>query len=130
MCFYIDFVCYICIKYFVNLKKNKCMLKDQIVSGFFLTGNDYYCGQILKKGLIDVYGDINYFFNDQIQKKRDKTGIFVVIVKVSKKETYNHRKGKNIFSVKTKSSAEIVSVVPAVEFKKEEALLKVKISMI
>lgn len=105
-------------------------MKDRIVSGFFLTGDEYYCGQILKKGLIDVYGDINYFLNDQIQKKRDKTGLFVVIVKVSKKETYNHRKGKNIFSIKTKSNAEVISIFPALKFKKEEALLQVKISMV
>lgn len=106
------------------------MLKDQTISGFFLTGDDYYPGQILKKGVIDVHGDLNHFFNDVFQKTREKTNLRVIHVRVCKKQTYNPRKGKNVFSLKTKSSAEVVSVTPAVEWQKDNALLEVQIAMV
>lgn len=99
------------------------MLKDQKVDGFFLTGEkDYSSGQILRKGVIDVHGDLNYFFTDVFQKTREKKDLSVVHIKVCKKQTYNPKKGKNIFSLKTKSGAEVLSVVPASEWQKGTAL--------
>lgn len=89
------------------------MLKDQHVTGYFLSGERYSKGQELKKGVIDVHGTTNYFMSDVLQKTPNKAGLSVVKITVCKKQTYNHQKGKNVFALKAKSRAEVLEVVSA-----------------
>lgn len=106
------------------------MLKNQIISGFFLTSDDYYSGQVLKKGISDVRGDVNQFFTHVVQKTKEKTGKNVVHIRVCKKQIYSIKKRENIFSLKAKSGAEVISVTPATEWQKDTAVLQAQVVMV
>lgn len=115
----IDFVVNICIIYIVNIKQNLkqlIMLKNQPIIGYFLSSEKYSPSQTIRKSIVDAHGTTNYFASDVLRKHSNKEGLFVVKFSVCKKQTYSHKKGRSIFSLKAKSGAEVLEVIPASEW--------------